>query len=375
MVWRNLNMFKNKSENKILLVILFLSLTIFGVAHFLHAAWQAPAGEPYSGNDSFPFIPNAANDDNNYVFDKPLGIDSNFIVGANTLYVNETASRVGVLTNNPQTALDVWGVMRIGQMHAIDFPPCNSTIEGSMVYNLDQNRLNLCVNDNWRRVGYDGDLDGWLDYVDCNDNDPTRAVEVCGDTIDNSCDGRINEGCTCTANDWLPVSCPSMVGCINNTTVTAAKLPGSQCSGTAPVTTCNCVCRTEHFVPPLPPVCPDCRASAVTLYSALVSGVTCVDSNSLSDTYCSDNCTGYCNGITCCNQSTYYSCSGNYRVFHDACGATSQTYCTYGCSGGSCQEDPCAVPSNQAECEACGGYWNEWYVDEHNYGAQCISAH
>ncbi|MDO8259940.1 MAG: hypothetical protein Q7T50_00390, partial [Candidatus Magasanikbacteria bacterium] len=177
-------MLKNKSENKILLVILFLSLTIFSGVQLLHAAWQAPTGNPYSSNNTFPFIPNLGND-NVYIFDKPLGVGNNFFVSPNTnnaLYVNESADRVGVLTNNPQTALDVWGVMRVGQMHAIDFPTCNDTIEGSMVYNLDQNRLNMCVNGFWRRVGYDGDMDGWLDYVDCDDNDPTKAVEICGDT-------------------------------------------------------------------------------------------------------------------------------------------------------------------------------------------------
>lgn len=366
-------MIKNKFENKILIIILFLSLTIFGVAHFLQAAWQVPAGAPYSGNDSFPFIPNAASDDENYVLDKPLAIDNNFVVGANTLYVNESTGRVGVLTNNPQSTLDVWGVMRIGQMNFVDFPPCVPSMEGTMIYNLNQNRLNMCVNDNWRRVGYDGDLDGWLDYVDCDDNNASVAFEICGDTISNDCDAQINEGCACTASDWSTVTCPNMTGCNNNTSVTPTKL--TSCTGSAPTITCNCICRTEHFVAPVPPVCPACRANITTLYSVIVSGYTCVDSNSVSSITCSDNCTGFCNGSTCCNQSTYYSCSGNYRVFHDACGATSQEYCSFGCSGGACQEDPCLAPSNEAECIACGGSWDEWYIDENNHGALCVSAH
>ena len=44
----------------------------------------------------------------------------------------------------------------------------------------------------------DQDLDGFDSTIDCNDLDPRinpNAPEVCGDGIDNNCDGRMNEGC------------------------------------------------------------------------------------------------------------------------------------------------------------------------------------
>lgn len=51
----------------------------------------------------------------------------------------------------------------------------------------------------------DNDGDGYTQDVDCNDNNPAinpAAEEICGDGIDNNCNGQTDEGCiTCTDND------------------------------------------------------------------------------------------------------------------------------------------------------------------------------
>ncbi len=61
------------------------------------------------------------------------------------------------------------------------------------------------VNIGTTQLCLDNDADGYNQEVDCNDNNPAinpSAVEVCGDGIDNNCNGETDEGCTvCTDND------------------------------------------------------------------------------------------------------------------------------------------------------------------------------
>lgn len=67
----------------------------------------------------------------------------------------------------------------------------------------------------------DNDSDGYTQDVDCNDNNPAinpGAAEVCGDGIDNNCNGETDEGCTtCTDNDadgfYAQANCGTGVDC------------------------------------------------------------------------------------------------------------------------------------------------------------------
>ena len=67
----------------------------------------------------------------------------------------------------------------------------------------------------------DNDGDGYAQDVDCNDNNPAinpGAAEVCGDGIDNNCNGETDEGCTtCTDNDgdgfYAQANCGTGVDC------------------------------------------------------------------------------------------------------------------------------------------------------------------
>jgi len=362
----------NFLKKQFFLVFIFILVCFLTIPSFCFSAWQAPVGNPYSDNDTFPYIINSEGINDYYILQKPFGIDNHFSVANSDFFVDELNNRVGIATNNPQTTLDVWGTVKFFNTNTL--PTCNASLLGAIIFNTTQSRLNDCVNNAWRRIGYDGDLDHWLDYVDCDDSNPSLAVEICGDTISNDCDADINEGCICTASDWSTITCPDMTGCNNNLTYTPTKL--TSCIGSAPTVACNCTCRLEHFVLPVPPVCPVCRASATTLYSSLVTGVTCVDSDSISDIYCSDNCTGYCSGNTCCNKTPYYICESKNRVHYDACGVKdSSVYCTYGCDTNTsdCKEDPCAIIIGEAECIACGGNWDEWDLPG-NKGALCVIA-
>jgi len=429
---------KQKLQNPILLIILFITLSLFTVSHFSQAAWQAPTGgAPYAGNDVFSFLLNKSGNDSSYFLDKSLGINNKFNVNSNVLYVDNSLNRVGVMTNTPQVALDVNGVLKIGKV-AIPFVscpssyattlscsngstpvcsdsstpkcagtlgmtprctnlttptcsvnplPCTSNLTGSLIFNTNQDRLNICVNNAWHRVGYDGDMDHWLDYADCNDSNATiypGAAEVCGDTIDNNCNGQINEGCSCVAVDWSPFSatCPDMSACTNYINYYGSKIPNDYCvgSGGQPSLHCPCYCSAASYYfnascstcvtttyqinPILKPSIISCteiglKPSPITCAgwcTGSCSGNTCCTDTATKECYGGNiyylnscgavgslvqNCSGKgCTGTTCCTGTAQYTCSGNYRVYTDACGGTSSNLCSYKCSGGVCITEP-----------------------------------
>lgn len=180
-------------------IYLLLILIVFLLPFSSRAAWQSPGANPVSGNDNFPFIYNDLGGSNDiYIFDHPFGLGNNLTISIDTLFVNATAARVGVGTISPVTELDVNGLFRFAQFPFSSFPLCNEDLEGSVLFNSTQDRLNICVNGDWRLIGHDGDLDGWLEPQDCNDADPNvnpSQTEICGDDVDDDCDGSLTIGC------------------------------------------------------------------------------------------------------------------------------------------------------------------------------------
>jgi hypothetical protein len=61
----------------------------------------------------------------------------------------------------------------------------------------------------------DNDGDGFPADIDCNDNDPNTfpgAAEVCGDMMDNDCDGQLENGCGTSCN-LFGMDCPAGQSC------------------------------------------------------------------------------------------------------------------------------------------------------------------
>ena len=70
---------------------------------------------------------------------------------------------------------------------------CDSIVDDNT---MDCPTGTFCVNGVCTFIDNDGD--GWPSDQDCDDNDPNTypgAPEICGDLIDNNCDGTIDEGC------------------------------------------------------------------------------------------------------------------------------------------------------------------------------------
>ncbi len=84
----------------------------------------------------------------------------------------------------------------------------------------------------------DADGDGYPKAYDCNDLDALinpAEVEVCGDSIDNNCDGNVNENCLC--NDGDTQTCGSDIGeCQTGTQTCASGIWGTCVGNVGPVT-------------------------------------------------------------------------------------------------------------------------------------------
>ena len=100
----------------------------------------------------------------------------------------------------------------------------------------------------------DRDGDGFLKNngkcggSDCDDNDPTvnvNAVEICGDGIDNNCDGQIDENCD-GGGDGVTGTCIASSPNAGTTSTSLVDCGGSCIGGTSPSTICN----TDYDCPP-----------------------------------------------------------------------------------------------------------------------------
>jgi hypothetical protein len=192
-----------------------------------------------------------------------------------------------------------------------------------LLFNLTQDRLNICVNEAWRRIGYDGDLDGYLDSVDCDDTDPSTNVEICGDTISNDCDSLVNEGCTCTVNDWNSPVCSGMDNCTQPQIAYGTKKTSCVGNDNQPSTTCACICRSDFWVEP---TCPYCGPNQI-IYADLKDGYDCDDVN---NTRLSINCPY----AGCPSTSVSYSCGTGF--LNNEYLKVYKTTKTYSCINGYC---------------------------------------
>ena len=159
--------------------------------------------------------------------------DGNWGKNGDALY--HQTGNVGIGTNNPATTLEVSSLMRLTPTS--NPVECNSSLEGTIYYNQTLKEFCYCNGTEWKQLDGGGDCEGgggcttyYLDqdedgygvsddyqclseasfpYTalqggDCDDSNPNAnpgAQEICGDNVDNDCDGYIdagedNAGCT-----------------------------------------------------------------------------------------------------------------------------------------------------------------------------------
>ena len=211
----------------------------------------------------------------------------------------------------------------------------------------------------------DVDGDGYLEDVDCNDNNDTinpGATEVCGDGIDNNCDGETDEGCEVICNDddhdafFAQDGCGTQADC-NDSDATINPEAKEICDGVD--NNCNNLIDEGTDISSDPNNCGGCglvcstpNASAVCLGGSCKVG-SCssgyADCNSDPSDGCEVNVTNDTNHCGACGQG----CSTGTSCVSGSCEMISCPDGTADCNGDI--PGSCATPLNTlTDCGACG---------------------
>ncbi|MCP4200816.1 MAG: hypothetical protein GY769_02630 [bacterium] len=138
---------------------------------------------------------------------------------------NPLACGASCYPGNPGEACDGWDNDCDGRIDEGEFEDRDGDGSGLYVdacgvpriyecYSESQGSVEFCRNDidddgdgtvdeHWRDLDHDGEIDedGCVACSDCDDRDPRRAnslLEICGDGVDNDCDGLIDDGDVCS---------------------------------------------------------------------------------------------------------------------------------------------------------------------------------
>ena len=174
---------------------------------------------------------------------RTIGLTRNIIVTQNTYYLDSDGDGFGVTANSIIACTLPAGYAAVGGDCCDSNPNLNPLTEwwadvdgdgyGSISFNLGcVNGTVTCSNTSWpnqpQLIPYYAAANNGNSYVlDCNDaNTAVRpnALEICGNTADDDCDGLINEGCSTMPNDNFTFATtiglqayPSCVGALSGT--------------------------------------------------------------------------------------------------------------------------------------------------------------
>ena len=86
--------------------------------------------------------------------------------------ISFSRGKVGIGTDQPQTALDVNGGVRVGRFTVSTRPVCTETISGTFIFDTEHKKPFVCDGSLWKPLDSDFDEDGIVDWNDKDDTNP-----------------------------------------------------------------------------------------------------------------------------------------------------------------------------------------------------------
>ena len=77
--------------------------------------------------------------------------------------------KLGINSINPQGALDINGIIRLGRYSSSNIPECKDNITGAFIFNTDKGKPYVCDGSKWKPLDSDFDNDGIVDWNDEDD--------------------------------------------------------------------------------------------------------------------------------------------------------------------------------------------------------------